>query len=76
MHWPGRWPGSLARFSGWHDPLVVRLHAYAVLSAIVTLVSVFGHAGMVAVQRFMIPTAGFSRCSRNRPRCMAPSATM
>jgi purine-cytosine permease-like protein len=50
--------GALTRFFGWHDPVVVRLLAYAVLSAIVTLVSVFGHASMVAAQRFMIPTAG------------------
>ncbi|GAA3935024.1 cytosine permease [Actinomadura viridis] len=50
--------GALAAFFDIEDATVPRLAAYAVLSVIVTLVSVLGHANMVAAQRFMIPTAG------------------
>ena len=50
--------GALVRFFGWEDTTVPRLIAYAILSIIVTFVSVLGHANMVAAQRFMIPTAG------------------
>ncbi|NIH88282.1 purine-cytosine permease family protein [Amycolatopsis granulosa] len=50
--------GALSRFFGMTDATVARLVAYAVLSVIVTLVSVLGHANMVAAQKFMIPTAG------------------
>lgn len=50
--------GALARFFGTHDTAVPRLIAYAVLSILVTVVSILGHDSMVAAQRFMIPTAG------------------
>lgn len=50
--------GALAAFFGIEDATVPRLAAYAVLSVIVTVMSVLGHANMVAAQRFMIPTAG------------------
>ncbi|GAA2403959.1 cytosine permease [Actinomadura vinacea] len=50
--------GALAAFFDIEDATVPRLVAYAVLSVVVTLVSVLGHANMVAAQRFMIPTAG------------------
>lgn len=52
--------GALVRFFDWQDTTVPRLIAYAVLSVIVTFVSVLGHANMVAAQRFMIPTAGLA----------------
>jgi purine-cytosine permease-like protein len=50
--------GALSRFFGIEDTTVPRLIAYGVLSVIVTIVSILGHANMVAAQRFMIPTAG------------------
>ncbi|MCW2611665.1 MAG: hypothetical protein QOC93_1490 [Actinomycetota bacterium] len=50
--------GALSRFFGVEDTTVPRLVAYGVLSVIVTIVSILGHANMVAAQRFMIPTAG------------------
>lgn len=52
--------GALVRFFDLDDTTVPRLAAYAVLSVIVTIVSVLGHANMVAAQRFMIPTAGIA----------------
>ncbi|ART72510.1 hypothetical protein BTO20_31670 [Mycobacterium dioxanotrophicus] len=42
------------------DHAVTRIVAYAVLSVIVTIVSVFGHHAMVAAQKFMLPTAGLA----------------
>lgn len=50
--------GALVRFFDFEHTTAARLVAYAVLSVIVTAVSVLGHANMVAAQRFMIPTAG------------------
>jgi purine-cytosine permease-like protein len=50
--------GALSRFFGITDASVPRLIAYAVLSVLVTVVSILGHNTMVAAQRFMIPTAG------------------
>lgn len=37
-----------------------RIIAYGVLSAIVTVISIYGHNMMVGVQRFMVPTAGLA----------------
>ncbi len=42
------------------DDALTRILAYAVLSAIVTVVSVFGHNMMVAAQKIMVPTAGLA----------------
>ncbi|WP_051342790.1 purine-cytosine permease family protein [Pseudonocardia spinosispora] len=50
--------GALTRIFHIQDATVPRLVAYAVLSVVVTVVSVLGHANMVAAQRIMIPTAG------------------
>lgn len=50
--------GALTRFFGVADPAPVRLTAYAVLSIVVTAVSVLGHSSMIFCQKFMIPTAG------------------
>ena len=50
--------GALVRFFGLGSTTLPRLAAYAVLSVIITVLSVLGHANMVAVQRVMIPTAG------------------
>jgi purine-cytosine permease-like protein len=50
--------GALQAFFGIEDDTVPRLVAYGVLSVIVTVVSILGHANMVAAQRFMLPTAG------------------
>ncbi len=52
--------GALQAFFDIEDSSVPRLFAYAVLSVIVTFVSILGHANMVAAQRFMIPTAGLA----------------
>lgn len=50
--------GALQAFFDIEDSSVPRLVAYAILSIIVTIVSILGHANMVAAQRFMVPTAG------------------
>jgi purine-cytosine permease-like protein len=50
--------GALARYFNMNDTNIPRLIAYAVLSVLVTVVSILGHNMMVAAQRFMIPTAG------------------
>ena len=50
--------GAITRFTGSEDLEAARLICYAVLAIIVTVISVFGHANMVAVQKVMIPTAG------------------
>jgi len=50
--------GALQAFFDVEDSNVPRLVAYGILSVIVTVVSVLGHANMLAAQRFMIPTAG------------------
>lgn len=52
--------GALQAFFDIEDSTVPRLIAYAVLAVIVTIVSVLGHANMLAAQRFMIPTAGLA----------------
>ncbi len=52
--------GGLQSFFHIENANVPRLIAYAVLSIIVTFVSVLGHANMVAAQKFMIPTAGLA----------------
>lgn len=49
---------ALIRFFHIPDNSVVRLTAYAVLSLIVTIVSVYGHDMMLAVLKFILPTAG------------------
>lgn len=49
---------ALTRFFDISDEGPMRLVAYGILSIIVALVSVLGHANMVAAQRIMIPTAG------------------
>jgi purine-cytosine permease-like protein len=49
---------GLDRFFGLADSTVTRVLCYAVLSIIVTIISILGHNMMVGVQRFMIPTAG------------------
>ena len=43
-----------------NDETLTRMVAYAVLSVIVTVVSVFGHNMMVAAQKIMVPTAGLA----------------
>jgi purine-cytosine permease-like protein len=50
--------GAITRYTGSEDVETARLICYAVLAIIVTLISVYGHANMVAVQKVMIPTAG------------------
>jgi purine-cytosine permease-like protein len=50
--------GALVRFFDLESTTGPRLIAYAVLSVVVTVISVYGHATMVAAQRLMIPTAG------------------
>lgn len=50
--------GALVAFLNIEDASLARLIAYGVLGTIVTVVSVLGHASMLAAQRFMIPTAG------------------
>ena len=52
--------GALQVFFDIEDATVHRLFAYGILSVIVTVVSILGHANMVAAQRFMIPTAGLA----------------
>ncbi len=52
--------GALQAFFDIEDATVPRLVAYGILSVIVTVVSILGHANMVAAQRFMIPTAGLA----------------
>lgn len=42
------------------DDAATRIVAYAVLSVVVTIVSVFGHNAMVAAQKIMVPSAGFA----------------
>lgn len=50
--------GALIRFFGMGDSEVVRLGAYGLLSIVVTVISVYGHANMMAALRFITPTAG------------------
>ena len=50
--------GAMGRYLGIEDTSVARLVAYAVLSIVITIVSILGHASMVAAQKLMIPTAG------------------
>jgi purine-cytosine permease-like protein len=50
--------GAITRYTGWEDVETARLICYGVLAIIVTIISVFGHANMVAVNKVMIPTAG------------------
>ena len=49
---------GLDRFFGIEESTFTRVTCYALLSVIVTVISVYGHNMMVGVQRFMIPTAG------------------
>lgn len=49
---------GLNAFFGVEDNTLTRVLCYGVLSLIVTYISVVGHGMMIAVQRFMIPTAG------------------
>lgn len=49
---------ALIRFFNMPDNEIVRLIAYAVLSIIVTVISVYGHHSMMAALKFILPTAG------------------
>ena len=49
---------GLDAFFGVEDSDAARIICYGVLSAIVAVISIYGHNLMVGVQRFMIPTAG------------------
>jgi purine-cytosine permease-like protein len=49
---------GLDAFFGIEESTFTRVLCYAILSIIVTVISVYGHNLMVSVQRFMIPTAG------------------
>jgi len=49
---------GLDAFFGVQDSDLARILCYGVLSAIVAVISIYGHNLMVGVQRFMIPTAG------------------
>ncbi len=49
---------ALIRFFDMPDNEAVRLVAYAVLSIIVTVISVYGHHSMMASLKFILPTAG------------------
>ncbi len=49
---------ALIRFFDMPDNEMVRLVAYAVLSIIVTVISVYGHHSMMASLKFILPTAG------------------
>ena len=51
---------GLNAFFGVDDNTLTRVLCYGVLSLIVTYISVVGHGMMIAVQRFMIPTAGLA----------------
>ncbi len=50
--------GAISRLFAIENTDVIELVCYGVMAIVVTTVSVFGHALMIAVQRFMIPTAG------------------
>ncbi|MFL6086895.1 MAG: purine-cytosine permease family protein [Mycobacterium sp.] len=49
---------ALIRFFDVQDNEAVRLSAYAVLSIVVTVISVCGHHSMMASLKFILPTAG------------------
>lgn len=49
---------ALIRFFDFPDNEAVRLSAYAVLSIIVTIISVYGHHIMMSALKFILPTAG------------------
>lgn len=51
--------GAIIRIFGTSESDWVRVLSYAVIAAIVTLISVLGHGSMVFMQRLMVPTAGF-----------------
>ena len=52
--------GGLRALFDVQDNAYTRIIAYAILSIIVTIVSVLGHNMMVAAQKFMVPTAGLA----------------
>jgi purine-cytosine permease-like protein len=52
--------GGLDAFFGVEDSDAARILCYGVLSAIVAVISIYGHNLMVGVQRFMVPTAGLA----------------
>lgn len=45
---------------GIEDSAAARIICYGLISAIVTVISLYGHNLMVGVQRFMVPTAGLA----------------
>lgn len=49
---------ALIKVFGVEDSEAVRLVAYGILSATVTLISVYGHHSMMAALKFVLPTAG------------------
>ncbi len=51
---------GLDAFFGVEDSSAARVVSYGLLSAIVAVISIYGHNMMVGVQRFMIPTAGLA----------------
>lgn len=51
--------GGLNRLFHIQESAWTRIIAYAVISVVVTVVSVLGHNSMVAAQKFMLPLAGF-----------------
>ena len=51
---------GLDAFFGIEDSAAARIICYGLISAIVTVISIYGHNMMVGVQRFMIPTAGLA----------------
>src|SRR5690625_179405 len=51
--------GSATRiFGGGETQLSVKLIAYGLVAIVMTIISVLGHANMVAMTKYMIPTAG------------------
>lgn len=51
--------GSATRiFGGGETQLSVKLIAYTLVAIVMTIISVLGHANMVAMTKYMIPTAG------------------
>jgi purine-cytosine permease-like protein len=47
-----------AKLFGTTDSDLVRIIGYAVISGVITLIAVLGHANMLAVQKLMVPTVG------------------
>lgn len=47
-----------AKLFGTADSDLVRIVGYAIISAVITVIAVMGHANMLAVQKLMVPTVG------------------